>query len=211
MIIHKIIHQSAVGLVWISGSVLVGAAPGTCAYPVVILTASLLIARAALWQTSAGARRPSKGKRQVRDDHMMSTFCSGSEYLHSSTKTRPAFQTDSLRGTGSSASGCFGIIRSVTLQSLWRFSSLSSPVTGGPVIGTSEHLRQRYVYASLLCRAGVQTTGPFLDDVFFVFYLLLEETKALVLLAFVWVDLSAKPTFNKGKTVLKDVKIWTVC
>lgn len=48
IIIHKIIHQSAVGLVWISGSVLVGAAPGTCAYPVVILAASLLIARAAL-------------------------------------------------------------------------------------------------------------------------------------------------------------------
>lgn len=48
IIIHKIIHQSAVGLVWISGSVLVGAAPGTCVYPVVILAASLLIARAAL-------------------------------------------------------------------------------------------------------------------------------------------------------------------
>lgn len=147
---------------------------------------------------------------QVRGDHVMSTFCSGSEYLHSSTKTRPAFQTESRRGTGSPASGCFGIIRSVTLQSLWRFSSLSSPVNGGPVLGTSEHLRQRYVYASLLCRAGVQTSGPFLDDVFLFFYLVLEETIALTLLVFLWLDLSAKPIFNKGKTVLKDVKIWTV-
>lgn len=43
-----IIHQSAFGLVWISGSVLVGAAPGTCAYPVVFLAASVLIARVAL-------------------------------------------------------------------------------------------------------------------------------------------------------------------
>lgn len=163
------LHQSAFGLVWISGSVLVGAAPGTCAYPVVILAAAVLMARVALWQTCAGARRPSKGERQVRDDHVMSTFCTGSKYLRSSTKTRPAFQTDSLRGGGSSASGCFGIIRSVSPQSLWRFFSLSSPVTGGPVLGTSGHLRQRCVYASLLCRAGVQTSGPFLDDGFLLF------------------------------------------
>lgn len=142
----------------------------------------------------------------------MSTFCSASEYLHSSTKPRPAFQTDLLRGPGSSVNGCFGIIRSVTLQSLWSFSSLSSPVTGGPALETSEHLRQRYVYASLLCRAGVQISGTLLDDGFFCFfYLVLKETKALTLLAFVWVNLSAKPTFNKGKTDLKDVKIWTVC
>lgn len=59
------------------------------------------------------------------------------------------------------------------------------------MLGTSEHLKQRYVYASLLCRAGVQTSGPFLDDggggiflFFFVFYLVLEETKALTLLMF---------------------------
>lgn len=52
------------------------------------------------------------------------------------------------------------------------------------MLGTSEHLWQRCVYASLLCRAGVQTFGPFLDDVFFFFYLVLDETKALAPLAF---------------------------
>lgn len=109
-------------------------------------------------------------ERKVRDDHVMSTSCSGLEYLRSSTKTHPAFQTDSLRGTGSSASCCFGIIRSVTRHSLWRFSSVSSPVTGGPVLVTSEGLRQRNVYASLLCWAAVQTLWTFLRWCFLGFF-----------------------------------------
>lgn len=61
---------------------------------------------------------------------------------------------------------------------------------------TSEDPGQRYVYASLLCRAAVQTSGPFSDD---VFYLVVEETEARTRLMCARVNLSAKPTFKKGK------------
>lgn len=40
----RIIHYQAVGLVWISGSVPLGAAQGTCTYPLVILAVSLVTA-----------------------------------------------------------------------------------------------------------------------------------------------------------------------
>lgn len=53
---------------------------------------------------------------------------------------------------------------------------------------TSEDRGQRYVYACLLCRAAVQTSGPFLDDVFLeVFYLVVEETEARTWLMCAWV------------------------
>lgn len=49
---------------------------------------------------------------------------------------------------------------------------------------------------------------------FFFFYLVLDETKALAPLAFMRVDLSAQPPVKKRKkkkNVFKNVKIWTVC